>query len=83
MRALPNPCACRAPKQAPEVLNLEYGFPSDVWACGVMMFFVLSGEFPFKGRNKMELARKVFAEEPNMDSGGWEQVSAEAKDCIR
>ena len=34
--------------QAPEVLDGAYGFPSDIWSCGVLMHFVLSGDFPFK-----------------------------------
>jgi serine/threonine protein kinase len=37
--------------QAPEVFNMSYGYPSDIWSCGVMMYFVLSGEFPFKVRS--------------------------------
>jgi hypothetical protein len=48
-----------------------------------MMFWILCGEFPFKGRNKMELARKVFSEQPNLEGGVWDQITADAKDCLR
>lgn len=34
--------------QAPEVFNMECGFPSDIWSAGVMLYWLLSGEFPFK-----------------------------------
>ena len=36
------------PMQAPEGFNLSYGYPADVWAAGVMMYYVLSSDFPFK-----------------------------------
>lgn len=43
-------CCNRNTPQAPEVFNMESGFPADVWAVGVMMHFVLCGEFPFTVR---------------------------------
>ena len=34
---------------APEiVLQQNYGTPVDMWACGVMIYFLFSGEYPFK-----------------------------------
>jgi serine/threonine protein kinase len=66
-----------------QVFDCCYGYPADVWAAGVMMYWLLSGEFPFRGRNKMELARKVLAEQPAMSDGVWGQISSEAKDCLR
>ncbi|KAL6753863.1 kinase-like domain-containing protein [Haematococcus lacustris] len=61
----------------------KYGFPADIWAAGVTLYFVLSGVFPFKGKSYGELYQSICQTEPDLDSGGWDQVSAEAKDCIR
>ncbi|KAF5827472.1 kinase-like domain-containing protein [Dunaliella salina] len=33
---------------APEVFDMECGFPSDIWSAGVMLYWILCGEFPFK-----------------------------------
>ena len=37
-----------------------YGGPADVWACGVLLFTLLCGQFPFKSiTSEKELFRKI------------------------
>jgi len=68
---------------APEVFNMECGFPSDIWSAGVMLYWLLSGEFPFKGSNKMQLGMQVVQQDPCMEGESWNEVSNEAKEVIR
>ena len=53
---------CGTPSyMAPEIVNkTEYcGPPADVWALGVLVFALLCGRFPFKGKNDPELYEKI------------------------
>jgi calcium-dependent protein kinase len=34
---------------SPEVLNGDYGKECDIWSFGVVLYFLLSGKYPFDG----------------------------------
>lgn len=42
---------------APELVNKQeyFGKPVDIWALGVLLYVLVSGHFPFKGREDLEL----------------------------
>jgi serine/threonine protein kinase len=53
---------CGTPSyMAPEIVSkLEYyGPPTDIWACGVLLYAMLCGAFPFKGVTDKDLYRKI------------------------
>ncbi|KAI9222046.1 kinase-like domain-containing protein [Blastocladiella britannica] len=80
---------------APEILSDSrrddgYGRPVDLWACGVMMYFLLSCKLPFEDVQDPELKKKIRAGEFVFDVvhhvGGpnvWDAISDDAKDLIR
>ena len=37
---------------APELFNKKYNEKCDIWACGVVMYILLSGYYPFSGFSK-------------------------------
>jgi serine/threonine protein kinase len=47
---------------APEI-HLEEGnwdsYPCDIWAIGVMMFYLIQGEFPFDAPKSAEVKEKI------------------------
>uniref|UniRef100_A0A6T6BGW8 Protein kinase domain-containing protein n=1 Tax=Compsopogon caeruleus TaxID=31354 RepID=A0A6T6BGW8_9RHOD len=68
--------------QAPEIYEKKmYGTQVDVWACGVVLYILLSGKFPFWGRSEHEYWGRVY-KGVNFPSREWELVSEEAKDLV-
>ena len=53
---------CGTPNyMAPEIVaKKEYlGAPADIWACGIVLYVMLAGKFPFKGIDDKSLYVKI------------------------
>jgi len=69
---------------APEVAaQRPYSAQADMWSCGVMLFVMLSGTFPFPGETIKEVLSKVRRAEYSMDYDEWKDISEDAKDLVR
>lgn len=64
---------------APEVLKANYGQSCDVWSCGVLLYILLSGKFPFEGSNHVETFKAVLSKNPEMETEVWQKISKQAK----
>ena len=67
---------------SPEVLANNYNVECDVWACGILMYFLLSGSIPFKGKTEEEITSKILSGKFEFDRELFKDVSDEAKDLI-
>lgn len=69
---------------APEVLARwgRYDEKCDCWSAGVILYVLLSGLLPFKGKNTQDTLRKVVAGEYPFPSALFNSVSDDAKDLI-
>lgn len=53
---------CGTPSyMSPEIVSKReyFGAPSDIWGCGVLLFTLLCGTFPFKSQFEKDLYRKI------------------------
>ena len=68
---------------SPEVVDDLYDEKSDEWSCGVLMYILLCGEPPFKGKTEEEVFQKIKKCEYSFKPKEFEEVSDNCKDLIR
>jgi calcium-dependent protein kinase len=68
---------------APEVIKNSYNHMCDIWACGVIMYLLLTGTPPFYGYTDEETLEQINKGYYSMDHPAFKNVSDEAKDLIK
>ena len=68
---------------SPEVIKEKYDFECDEWACGVMMYILLTGEPPFQGNNEEEIFSNILNNELNLEHPKLKNVTENCKDLIK
>ncbi|CAD8178240.1 unnamed protein product [Paramecium pentaurelia] len=68
---------------APEILNKNYDQKCDIWSCGVILYILLYGYPHFDGKSEDKIIEKVKKGTYSFESNGLEDISKEAKDCIK
>ena len=68
---------------SPEVIKENYDFECDEWACGVMMYILLSDLAPFPGDNEEIIFNNILNNEINLDIPQLNSISENCKDLIR
>lgn len=67
---------------APEQIRLISLDKSDVYACGIILYFFLSGKFPFDGNTEKQMLNDIFKGQILFEDSEWNQISLLAKDLI-
>jgi len=77
--------ACGTPFYvAPEILlGTGYGPEVDLWACGVLLYILLSGRLPFHADNDAQLFQLIMEGKLVFKTPQFDSVSADAQDLIK
>eukprot|EP01022_Parablepharisma_sp_SALTPOND_P029565 TRINITY_DN73_c3_g1_i1.p8 TRINITY_DN73_c3_g1~~TRINITY_DN73_c3_g1_i1.p8 ORF type:complete len:232 (+),score=25.14 TRINITY_DN73_c3_g1_i1:5218-5913(+) len=68
---------------APEIFsNNEYKPESDIYSCGMVLYFMLFGALPFNGTTRGEVLAQNKKNNINFSGYKWSKISKEAKDFI-
>jgi calcium-dependent protein kinase len=68
---------------APEVLKGYYGIECDIWSLGVLLFLLLSGDYPFDGDNRSEVFEKIKKGKFKYENKVWNTISKEGKNLLQ
>jgi len=67
---------------APEVLNGDYGKEADIWSVGVMIYVLVSGQYPFHANSSRELFPLIRDCKWSFHEPEFSKVSKNCKDLI-
>ena len=67
---------------SPEILQGKYSEKCDVWAAGVILYVLLSGEPPFNGPSDGVIYSKIRQFKFNFPEKRWSKISNDAKDLL-
>ena len=67
---------------SPEVLQNNYNKECDIWSCGVIMYVLLSGHYPFYGKSEKEIKNKILSGKFSFKPKYFNNISDKAKDLI-
>uniref|UniRef100_A0A7S1TNH6 Protein kinase domain-containing protein n=1 Tax=Erythrolobus australicus TaxID=1077150 RepID=A0A7S1TNH6_9RHOD len=69
---------------APEVVRRQpIGPPVDMWACGVLLYIMLSGKMPFYGRDEIECLRRIARGMYEFPEREWRNISPIARSLVK
>ena len=68
---------------SPEILTGNYTEKCDIWSAGIILYILLSGDPPFKGRDEMTIYKQIAQLNFSFPDEKWRDISGEAKDLLR
>merc|ERR1719222_368590 len=69
---------------APELVTapVQYDQKCDAWSAGVVMYIILSGQYPFRAKTKDDLLHQIRREPVSFRDKQWKKISKDAKTLL-
>ena len=68
---------------SPEIIKGNYDEKCDIWACGVILYTLLSGYPPFNGQSDKDIYNMISQVKYDFDQPVWKNISKHAKELIK
>jgi calcium-dependent protein kinase len=68
---------------SPEILKGSYDEKCDIWACGVILYILLSGYPPFNGQTDKDIYNMISQMKYDFNQPVWKNISKHAKELIK
>jgi calcium-dependent protein kinase len=69
--------------KAPEVIGGNYKYKSDLWSCGVVLYYLLTTKFPFYANETNDICHKItHCIYDKLENKQYNKISTEAKDLV-
>ena len=68
---------------SPEIIKGNYDEKCDIWACGVILYILLTGKPPFSGNTDKEVYNLITQIKYDFDKEKWKNISKYAKELIK
>ena len=68
---------------SPEIIKGNYDEKCDIWACGVILYMLISGYPPFSGNTDKEVYNLITQIKYDFDKEIWKNISKYAKELIK
>ena len=68
---------------SPEVLKCKFDEKCDIWSCGVLLYMIVIGTYPFNGKDKSEIINNILHGNYSFPKGFIENSSPEIRDLIK
>ena len=68
---------------SPEMLEGKYYFKSDMWSIGVILYMIVTGSYPFNGKNKNEIFKMIYEGNYNIQKLDEQNCSYQLKNLIK
>ena len=63
-------------------MRAPYNKEVDIWSLGIILYYILCGHLPFKGRKEVIIAEKIVSDDLEFDEDEWENRTKKVKDLI-